>query len=229
MFRRHWHDPGFWKWWWRNRLSQDGRRGASVLLALVLVGGGWFAANKLTSAGARTATDAYVLEKTVERIVTVQERGKLVRKLVPVVQRVLVRPATRFQTQTRYGTELVTVGGQTRVVGEPVVRYVPRLRERLVTVNGRMSTISETRLVPTTTVLTRTQTAVVTAERTVTDTQVHVRTDERTVTDTETRFRTVTDTRTETTPAVTVTATVTATETLPPVTVTAAVTVTVKH
>jgi hypothetical protein len=222
MFRRYWRDPGFWRWWWRNRVSQGARRGAGLVGVVLLLIGGWFAADRLTLAGADTGTDAYVLETTVERVVTVREEGKLVRKRVPVVKRVLVRAPNGSQ-QTRYQTQLVTVGGETRVVRQPVVRYVRRVQDHLVTVNGRTSTISETRLVPTTTVRTRTQTAVVTAERTVTDTQT--RTDERTVTDTETRFRTITDTRTETAPPQTVTATVTSTETLPAVTVVVTVTV----
>src|SRR5689334_14725603 len=200
MFRRHWKDPGFWKWWWRNRLSESSRRGAGLGLVILLLAGGWLAADRLTSAGAETGTDAYVLQTTIERVVTVREKGKLVERRVPVVRRVVVSAPGSLQ----YSTELVTVAGRPRVVRQPVVRYVPRVEKRFVTVNGRASTVSGTRLVPTTTVRTRTQTAVVTAERTVTNTRT--RTYERTVTATETRLRTITDTRTETAPARTVTA-----------------------
>jgi hypothetical protein len=221
MFRRHWNDPGFWKWWWQHRLSAGARNGAGVGLVVLLLAGGWLAADHLTSAGAGTGTEAYVLQTTVERLVTVREEGKLVRRRVPVVKRVLVRPPSSLQAETRYQTELVTVAGTTRVVKQPVVRYVPRVEDRLVTVNGRTTTVSETRLVPTTTVRTRTQTAVVTAERTVTATLTQ--TEAQTVTDT--RVRTITNTRTETTPPVTTT--VTATQTLPASTVTVVVTVTV--
>src|SRR3954451_5464153 len=171
MFRRYWQDPGFWKWWWRNRVSDDARRGAGLLGVVLLLVGGWLAADRLTSAGAETGASSYVLETTVERVVNAREEGKLVRKHVPVVRRVLVRVPSRVKAETKHQTQLVTVvGGETRVVRQPVVRYVPRIRDRLVTVNGRTSTVSETRLVPTTTVRTRTQTAVVTAEHTVTET-----------------------------------------------------------
>src|SRR3954452_23380038 len=183
MFRRYWQDPGFWKWWWRNRVSDDARRGAGLLGVVLLLVGGWLAADRLTSAGAETGASSYVLETTVGRVVTVREEGKLVRKRGAVIRRLLVRFPSRMQTETRYQTQLVTVGGETRVVRQPVVRYVARVRDRLLNVNGRTSTVSETRLVPTTTVRTRTQTAIVTAEHTVTDTQT--RTSERTITDTE--------------------------------------------
>jgi hypothetical protein len=193
-----------------------------LLLALLMLGG-WFGSVYLTRAHAGSKAEFYVRETTLERLVTVREKGKVVRKLVPLVRRVLVTTP-----ETRYDTKLVTVNGETRVVRQPVVRYVPRVRDRLVTVNGHTQTVSETRLVPTTTVKTRTQTAIVTA------TQVQIRTDERTVTNTDTQYRTITDTQTltETSPPVTVTSppeTVTTTETLPPVTVTVLVTTTVKH
>jgi hypothetical protein len=222
MFRQYWRDPGFWKWWWRNRVPVGARRAADAIVVLLLLCGGWIAADRLTAAGAETGADAYVLQTTVERIVTVRESGRLVRKPVPVVKRVLVRAPSGSRAQTQYQTQLVTVAGRLRVVRQPAV-HDSRVHNRLVTVNGRTITIGETRLVPTTTV--RMQTAIVTAERTVTDTQT--RTDERTVTQSETRLRTITDTRTETSPPQTVTALVTSTETLPPDTVTVFVTVTV--
>ena len=224
MFRKNWHHPEFWKWWWQNRVTLEARILAGVVLLALLVVGGWFGSVYLTTAGAGSGSDSYVLETTVERVVTVREKGKIIRKIIPVVRRVVV-PSTAYRLKTQYGTRLVTVNGETRVVRQRVVRYVPRVRDRLVTVNGRTRTVSETRLVPTTTVRTRTQTAIVTSERTVTATQVQTRTDERTVTNTDTQYRTITDTLTETSPPVTVTTT----ETLPAETVTVVETVTVKH
>jgi hypothetical protein len=212
LFRKNWRHPGFWRWWWQNRVTASARiLAGTALLALLLVGG-WFGATYLTTAGADPgANDSYVLETTVQRVVTVHEKGKIIRKIIPVVKRVVV-PSTAYRPTTQYGTQLVTVNGQTRVVRQPIVRYVPRVRDRLVTVNRR-----------TTTIRTRTQTAIVTSERTVTATQVQTRTDERTVTNTDTQYRTTTDTRTltETSPPVTVT--------LPAETVTVVETVTVKH
>lgn len=196
MFRRNWRNPGFWKWWWQYRVTAATRFAVGALLLALIVVGGWFGSVYLTTADAGSKADSYVRETTLQRVVTVREKGKIIRKVVPVVRR-------------------------------PVVRYVPRVRDRVVTVGGRTRTVSETRLVPTTTIRTRTQTAIVTAERTVTATQVQTRTAERTVTNTDTQYRTVTDTQTltETSPPVTVTTT----EILPPVTVTVLVTTTVKH
>lgn len=176
MFGANWRSPGFWKWWWRYGASR-GQRGLAVaaLLALLLAGG-WFGSVYLTTAG---ANDSVVLETTSAHAVTTREGGRIVRRIVRVVKRVVV-PSTALGTPTRYATRPVTVEGQTR-------------------------TISETRSVPA--VSTRTRTAVVTSQRTVTATQVL--TQEQTVTDTATQFRTTTDmqTVTQTTPAATVTTT----------------------
>lgn len=209
MFRQHWRDPHFWSWWWQNRLPLEVRVGAALVLLALLLGGGWFAAGRLATAHA--GRDAYVLETTVQRVVTVREKGKLVRKLIPVVRRVVVQPATEFRTETQYATQVVTTPGGVRVVRKPVVRYVPKIRTRVVTNNGRVRTVSETRFVPTTNVETRTETSVVTGERTVTNTAVQTQTvvTARTVTNTQTEtvMATTTEVQTETEPPVTVTET----------------------
>ena len=181
------------------------------LLLVCLLGGGWFAADRLSAATASGDRAPYVLQ-TVQRVVTVREKGQLIRKLVPVIRRVQVEPVTQYRTQTLVGTTFVTTPGGVRV--KRVVRYVPKTQTHVVTSNGRTRTVSETRLVPTTRIETRTRTAVSTVERerTVTDTAVETRTvtNERTIrnTETDTVLRTVTQTQTET-------------ETAPPVTVTA--------
>ena len=225
MFRQHWRDPHFWNWWWRNRLPVEVRVGAALVLLALLLGGGWYAAGRLSTAHA--GRDAFVLETTIQRVVTVREKGKLVRKLVPVVKRVVVQPSTEFRTRTQFATQVVTTPGGVRIVRKPVVRYVPKVRTRVVTNKGRVRTVSETRIVPTTKVETRTETAVVTGVRTVTNTAVQTQTvvNARTFTDTETAtvLSTTTEVQTETEPPVTVT------ETQPAVTVTVTVTVPGKH
>lgn len=220
MFRRRLLDPGYWRWYWSMRASPAARLvvGAAVLGLLFV--GGWFGARHLTAADAQTATGRYVIRETVQKVVTLRRRGKVIRRLVPVVRRVTVAP------ETRYATEVVTVPG---VVKQPVVRYVPTVRDRIVTVGGKTTTVSETRLVPTTT--DRTRTAVVTATQTRTVTNPQTVTNQNTVT----RTLTTTDTRTVTnseTVVRTVTSTlpVTVTETLPvTVTLTTEVTTTVKR
>src|SRR3954451_4745428 len=220
MFRKHWRKPSFWRWWWRNRVPLEGRVAAGVAVLALLLAGGWLASGRLSRAEAKSDSGPFVLETTVERLITVREQGKLVKKLVPVVRRVLVQ-----RTRTQFGTQMVTMPGQTRVVREPVVKYVPQVHERVVQVNGKTRTIMETRLVPVTSVQTRTQTNLVTNQQTVVD--------QRTVTERQTDVRTavVTETApprtvTQTPPPETVTrtetetVTVTRTETLPPETVT---------
>jgi hypothetical protein len=196
------------------------RVGGSLLLLSALLVGGWFAASRLSSA--RAVSSAYTLETTLTKTITVRQNGKLVRRAVHVVKRVRLRPETVFRTDTAFGTKFVTTPGGVRVVRQRVVKYVPRVRTRVVTVGGKTSTVTETRQVPTTTVETRTETNVVTgATRTVTETQsqTDVITTERTVVDQQT----VTETQTHTV-TVAETVPVTLTDT---VTVIAGVTVTV--
>jgi hypothetical protein len=221
MFRKNWRDPNFWKWWWKNRLSLEVRVCAGLVLLALLLGGGWLAADRLAPANAGDS-NAFVLETTVERV-TVREKGKVVRKLVPVIRRIRVKSSTQYRTASLYETNVVTTPGGVRIVRKSVVRYVPKIRTRVVTNKGRVITVSETKLVPTTKIETRTQTAVVTGERTVTSTDVQTQTvvNARTVTQTQTSTvsNTITNVQTVTAPPVTVT------ETLPAETVTVTITV----
>ena len=220
MFGSHWREIRFWKWWWQNRAPVGLRVGCYVLLLALLLTGGWFAASRLSPAAA--GSNVYTLETTLNKTVTVRQGGKLVRRVVHVVKRVRLRPETVFRTDTTFGTKFVTTPGGVRVVRQPVVKYVPRVRTHIVTVGGKTRTVTETQQVPTTTIQTRTETNVVTgATRTVTETQsqTNVITTERTVVDQQT----VTETQTHT---------VTVTETVPltitnTVTVIAGVTVTI--
>jgi hypothetical protein len=216
VFGSHWREIRFWKWWWQNRAPVGLRVGCYVLLLAVLLTGGWFAASRLSPAAA--GSNAYTLETTLTKTVTVRQGGKLVRRVVHVVKRVRLRPETVFRTDTTFGTKIVTTPGGVRVVRQPVVKYVPRVRTHVVTVGGKTRTVTETLQVPTTTVETRTETNVVTGgTRTVTETQsqTNVITTERTVVDqqTVTETQTHTATVTETAP-VTVTETVTSTDTV---------------
>jgi hypothetical protein len=222
VFGSHWREFSFWKWWWRERAPIGLRVGTYVFLLALMLTGGWLAANRVSSAGAASAT--YPLETTqVEvRTITVRQQGKLVRRVVRVVKRVRLRPETILRTETSFGTTFVTTPGGVRLVREQVVKYVPHVRTRVITVGGKTRTVTETHVVPTTTVETRTETNVVTgATRVLTETRaettvvtdVQTVVDQRTVTETETQ--TNTRTVTETVPV-----TVTVTETTPPETVT---------
>jgi hypothetical protein len=226
VFRRHWYEPRFWRWWWQNRTSPVVRAVAPWLLLLLLVGGGFLVADRLTAAHAGAET-SIVIERTVQRVVTVREQGKVVKKLVPVVRRIRVRarPTTEYRARTLFQTQVVTTPGGVRVVTKPVVRLVPKVETTVVTQEGAPHTVTQTRVVPTT----RVRTATVTAERTVTNTAVQTQTvsqtrtviEPRTVTDTATVQRTVTSTVTETQPGITIT--------LPVQTVIVTVTVPAKH
>ena len=217
-----------------------------VLAALLLglLGGGWVAASAATSTdGADVAlgSNPIIIETTVQKVITVREKGKIVRKIVPVVRRVKVlqRAGTIYETQRAYVTRLVkTPGGSvTRTVSE----LVPVVTTQQITVNGKPRVVIKTQFVPTTRTKTvpLTQTLVATQNVTqiqtappVTDTktttQTQTQTQTRTQTQTQTRTETVNQTETRTvtdTQIVTVTPNpVTVTVTPEPVTVTRTVT-----
>jgi hypothetical protein len=200
--REHWREVDYWRWLWHWRVPFQAKVGLGVVLTVLLMGGGWFAADRLTAAHAGTAsTDAFVLETTVQKVVVVHERGKVVRKLVPVVTRVRLPGKTTFETRTSYKTQVVTTPGTVQVIHRLVTKYVPVVKKRVVTVNGKTHTVVQTRLVPTTRTETQTQT------------QTREVTNQQTVTNTQNNTQTVTQTKTTTLPAVTVTQTQTQTQT----------------
>ena len=207
MIREHWRDPGYWRWVWANRAPRGAKVAMAALAAVAFLVGGFFAADRLSQANA--SDSALTFETTIEQQVTVREQGKIVVKRIPVVRRVFLRPQTSFET--RYDTRLVTTPGGVRIVRQRVVRLVPVIKRRVVFVNGKKQIITETRLVPTTTIrtLTQTQTSVVTNQQTVVN--------QETITLVNNHTETVPVTVTETAPPVTVSETVT----VPAVTVTA--------
>ena len=136
MVRRHWREPAFWRWWWTTRASRGVRVGAALVLLGLLLAGGVFAAARLTSANAGVREVVVTYVTTVRRTVTVKQRPKVVRKLVPVVRRVAGKSTTvtRTQTQTQtlpltqvqtvYRTVPVSVPGKATTVHDTVVHQV---------------------------------------------------------------------------------------------------------
>ena len=91
-----------------------------------MLGGGWIAADRLSSASASGASSpGFTFETTVEKVVTVREKGKLVRKLVPVVRKVFVKRQTKFKTLTDVTTDVIKTPGGVRIVRHKVVKLVP--------------------------------------------------------------------------------------------------------
>jgi hypothetical protein len=213
MVRGHWRDPKFWRWFWHNRTPLGAKLVLGALAAAAFLVGGFVAADHLPRASADAAALTY--ESTSEQAVTVREHGQTVVRRVPVVRRVVLRPQTVFET--RYDTRLVTTPGGVKLVPVKVVSYVPVIRRHLITVNGKTTTLTQTRLVPTTKVETRTQTEtnVVTNERTVVNQSTVTVSSTRTVPVPVTVNQTHTETVVETQPAVTVTLPVTVTNILP--------------
>ena len=220
MLRDNWRSLAFWRWWWRESVRRDVKFVLVLALLPVLLAGGYVAASGMTAANA-AGSSSYVLETTIQKVITVRQHGRVVVKRVPViVRRSIVKNRTSIETVI--DTKVVKTPGGTRYVTRKVLRYVPVVRKRVVKVKGKTTTVTETRLVPTV----KTETSVVTNQQTVTnqntvvvnhtDTVVQPVTTVVTKTETETLpSETVTVTRTETqTETQTVTETVTTTETV---------------
>ncbi len=189
------------------------------VLLCALIAGGWAAASGVTpSSGGNSGS--LVLETTVQRLATVREQGRMVRKLVPVAVTIKTRQRreTIYQTQPKYITVAPPASGDARA--HTVTKLIPSVTTREVTINGKPS--PATSAPP----ITSGQPGTATVTRTVTTqnvTQPAV-TIARTETDTVTRTETLTSTTTRT---VTQPVTETQTVTLPPQTVTIVQTVTV--
>lgn len=230
MFRRHWRELAFWRWWWTNRAPGALRLGLGLFLLGAVLVGGLLTADRLSTAkgGVEQTALLRTYVETVDKVVTVREKGKIVRKIVPVVHvrkvKVLSKPQTVLQTQTSFRTLAVTTKGKVRLIRQKVVRRVPVVRTHLVTVSGKTRTVAVTQYKPTTAVETRSQT--VTNAQTVTNSKTVTNTDTETdvVTTVQTKTQTVQNTVTET-DVVTETQPVTVEITVP-VTVTVTVTTT---
>lgn len=202
MFRENWRTFGFWQWWWRSVVPNDVKYLAAVMLAAVLVVGGYFASGHLSGASAAGGGDSYVRETTISKVVTVRQNGRSVVKRVPVVVRKsIVHSSTAWATQV--DTRYVTTPGGLRYVTKKVVRYVPVVHKRTVLVNGQTTTVTATQLVPTvkteTSVQTVTNQSTVVVNKPVTSVETRTVTlPAQTVTNTVTQTQTQTQTVTET-------------------------------
>jgi hypothetical protein len=201
MFRQYWRDPRFWVWWLRRGAPREVRWALGLAAVLIVLGGGFLAADRLSKASAGVSpTSEYTFVTTIQRNVTVREHGRTITKRVPVIRRVLIRPQTLFET--RRETRVVTTPGK--------VEYVPVVRKQVVTVAGKRQTRTRTVLVPSVKTVSNssTSTVVTVVETTlpVTTTVHRTATETTTVVSTVTQpAQTVTDTVTTTVPAVTVT------------------------
>ena len=214
--REHWREVHYWLWLWQRRVPFAVKVTVIGVIVCGLLTAGLGAAGGLTSSSGGSSQEL-ALQTTVEKIVTVREKGRIVRKFVPVAVK-RAEPGQRrasVLTQLKYVTRVVSLAAN-----EPA-RLVPVTKVRQVTLNGKPQTVTRTRLNS----RTRTETAAVT--RTVTNTQAITQPPE-TVTREQTNTLTRTETRVQTATRVeTATETRVETVTLPPQTVTVLETVTV--
>jgi hypothetical protein len=161
-----------------------------ALLAVLAFAG--YAAVSAMGSSSRTAESYVRLDTTVIRTVQVREHGKVVVKRIPVVKHIYAKPTTVMETHT------VQTPGGIKVVTEPVVRYRPVYRRKVVFVHGKPVTVNQ--IVTNTQMLTDTQLLTVTNEHTSTVVNEHT----STVVQNQTVNETQTVTKTETAPIVTI-------------------------
>ncbi len=179
--RKYWRHPGYWGWWWRNRISGEAKATAAVLFAVALGVVGFLTA-------ARLAPTQSAATFTTQRVVTLRDTSGA------------PRVVTQSETVTRPGT--VRRDGSTVTVRAPGETATVRAsgEERVVT-DRRTNTVVQTETASRlTTVTTPGRTDTVTTQ--VTQPVTETTTERVTVTDETTVTQTVTD-------EVTVTVTVT--------------------
>ncbi len=166
MIRKHWYKPRFWAWWWVNRAPDGLRMLLVVAVCGASAGAGYMLASRVSAAHASTLTSVAVRTvrvtvkgATVERTLTVREKGRIVRTTVPVVHKVVTPGKTSTLTTTVYVTRNVFVPVTNTVAGAPVTDTVagPPVTDTVagkavtdtVTVSGPTHTVVQTQVVPT--------------------------------------------------------------------------------
>jgi hypothetical protein len=163
------------KWWLlslRDAIegSSDAKFVGALVLVVLLAGGGYIAADKVSQAGAETGAGKHFvrLVTTVREPVTTRIHGHT------VVRWRVRRKVVEAQARTVMERQTIRTPSGTRVVTRPVVRYRVVYRKKVVKVGGKTSTVVVPQTVTDsrTTTVSRTQTEV----QTVTDPVTVVRT-----------------------------------------------------
>lgn len=159
------------KWWLiglRDAIegSSDAKFVGVLALIVLLAGGGYIAADKVSQAGAETGSK----NRLVRLVTTVREPVKVRVHGHTVVRWRVRRKVVQAQPQTVMQRQTIRTPSGTRVVTHPVVHYRVAYRKKVVKVNGKSTTvvvpqtITDTR----TTTVSRTETNVQTVTRPVT-------------------------------------------------------------
>jgi hypothetical protein len=178
VFRKNWRNRQFWSWWWSSQVPRAAQAAVGLVAFTLIVGAGWFAADRLASAKASTAGNVITYTTTTQRVVTLRTHPKAsrvvgVRTVSQTVhdQQPTTAIAYRTVTQSLAGRPVTVVETRTRTA----TKVVPDVR----TVTNRLTT---------TATQTETQTQVQTSTVTLVQTETRTETETRTVT----RNRTVT-------------------------------------
>jgi hypothetical protein len=160
LFREHWREPAFWRWWWKNRMPAGAKIAAVAALLLVLLGVGFIVAARLTAREAVVVGGQPVtVHTTVSERVTVRGRDH-VEKRVEVVTLVTRNGTTRTIRDTKV---VPTTRTQTQTLTETRTRTQTKTRTNLRT---QIVTVQRTQVVTSTTTSTVTQPVTVVETRT---------------------------------------------------------------
>jgi hypothetical protein len=143
--REHWRELGFWRRRWHERVSGGAKAVLAVLVLGGVVVGGWYAAQKLPSAKA-SDSGARTIVRTVEHVITLQTRGKVVVKRVPVIRRIYVANRAAAPTTVRVAHTVLSTQTVVRTIAAPVIRSRPET----VTLSAHTHTVTKTRSITTT-------------------------------------------------------------------------------
>src|SRR4051812_35193162 len=98
-FIRHWHERGYWRWLWSQRLS-DPARVSLILLGALALGASGYAVAKRATQDAQASDQAALLPPTTAKIATIRRTvrggapGKPARVIVTtIVYRTVTAPA----------------------------------------------------------------------------------------------------------------------------------------
>jgi hypothetical protein len=165
---KYWREPGYWRWWFRTRMTTDTKIVLAIVAATAIAAGGFVSARKLddtqathgvltvvrTTRGvgraAQVVTEVQTIRQPAETdVVTLQRNGRTVTVRAPgeaIVRERTVRGAVRQQTvtdtvaQTRTRDRVRTVTTPGAIVTTPGATMTTP--ERVVTAPG--TTVTET-------------------------------------------------------------------------------------
>lgn len=146
--RNYWRDPGYWQWWWRNRVSGTTKGAILVWVAALIAFAGFASAWRLTEEPSAQVSTTERVFKVVRKV-----KGGVVTDVQTVTGTVSAPAETELVTVRRNGRTVVIRRPAQTVTDTDTVRG--RVRERVLT-DTRTNTVVQTNTVDRPTTVTNT-------------------------------------------------------------------------